>query len=220
MPLEIKASAEDLLKDLKKIPENLDVAKRSGLAGVGFLVSSETKNFLRTSRGRVDRKRLSRFGNKFYIRRGAFGANPPQGVKKVLKPRGKGPRVPFRSFSRFPRYIVEDEEVQVGFAVANRPKQFLPSLEKTIARIQEGERTKVTPEMRRLYGATRKFTDSENPRPGFDFFPLKKSTKEIVSKPFDIEGPVVNKTKSQVYPIFKQRFEKKLKKINGLVESE
>lgn len=96
--------------------------------------------------------------------------------------------------------------VEFGKAKTSR----LRGLEEHAQRVESGHETQVTPDMRRLFGATQEGVHGIQ-EPGDRFFPLRADTAELEIQPHPIMIPVFRKHGAEVGPNFEEFFRKNLK---------
>jgi len=78
-------------------------------------------------------------------------------------------------------------------------------------RVEKGHRTIVSPKMHRLMGATRSATRGVGKFiPGVDYFPLRKSTAQIILPPRPIIAPVFAKERARAIETFVESFNKEV----------
>lgn len=214
---------EETIALLEEFPTILNQAKRSALSSVGFLMMEATRSFIES--GGQNAWKSHPFTLRYKVRR-QFGFRPgfkPHGSgQSSLGNRSffRGKVSSFKIFGRFARYLIFRDQVMLGFSTLEQPPNFNRDLEKVVSRIQEGERTAVTPRMRRFFGATA----NRGKEKGVNFFPLKKSTTSLRTPPRKIEGPVFQNIKGVMPALFEKKLSESLSrnltqlKIENLLE--
>jgi hypothetical protein len=78
--------------------------------------------------------------------------------------------------------------------------------------IEQGHKTPVTPGMRRLMGATKPKHSLFRKKPGEDYFPLRKTTTELVLPKRPIMTPVAEKNRQKLASVFEKIYFREIEK--------
>lgn len=112
---------------------------------------------------------------------------------------------PMHWLGKFTRYRVRADESIIGFGKSSKGAggTINPFLMNVLDRTEAGEITRVTPAMRRFFGATRR---ARSANPGNGFFPIRKDTTELVTPKRPIFRPVMGRIESMILPHFEDKF--------------
>lgn len=191
-------------KTVLDLPGKFKRAKVSAMGSVGWLVMREMRNHLEF--GPPEWEGLHALTNKYKKQnRSADRGN--------WMMRQKPPRSPAFWLGKFARYRVSKsgDLTQIDFGKGRKkgrnPGRNDPVLAGVARRIDQGEKTRVTKQMRKKFAATwfRAKARGQKPVIGVNFFPLKKSTTSLDIPARPIFAPVMRK----IQPIIGGFFEKK-----------
>lgn len=200
---------EEKLITLAAFEEIFGQAKRSALSSVGFFVINEVRDFVESG-GAGKWPKPHPLTLKFRKKYGLGGA----WRRSFL-----GKDSPFSFLGKFARYRVVTSDAALlkfgfGKGKARKSGNFDPFLEEIGRRMQRRNFVRVTPAMRKHFGASRR---GKRDVPGIDFFPLRKRTSVLVTPPRPITQPVLDRIKDIVPALFGQKFQSSLlKKIEKL----
>lgn len=179
-------------------------AKKSAMGSVGWLVMGELRNHLEY--GPPEWEGLHALTKKFRKQSRTLG-------KGNWVMRQKPPHSPAAWLGKFARYRVSKTGhlVQIDFGKGKRGKQpgrLDPQLAAVARRIDSGEKIPVTKKMRRKWAATwyRAKARGQEPVVGENFFPLRKSTRNIDIPARPVFRPVFRKIQPVVGPFFEKKF--------------
>lgn len=180
---EVKISSPDLDRAIPEVADlrpRLTASQRSGLSSAGYYVMEELRDFLRTS------------GH------GSFSPAHPLS-REYEKVNGRWRRRseyngPYSGMAKFARYRVnkDADEADFGFGTFSardvrrgRVLAYKRDFQKVMRRAQRQHNIRVSRDMRRMFGATRK---SREDTPGQDFFPLRNETRtlSVAARPIDV----------------------------------
>jgi hypothetical protein len=204
--IEYTSNSESKIKALGvlKVP-TLKEARRSALSSTGFFVSDEMRAFME-KKGDGNWKAahpLTRIWRK---------------GKNGSWTRFSGYVSPYYGLAKFARYVINTAATQetMGFGTFSgkqvakgKQPQFDPYLQKLIREAQKGRHPRVTPKMRRKFGAQKEIGKGKI---GQDFFPLRKTTSAIHVPARPIAVPVFRKIYNPATTVFKTKFAVALKK--------
>lgn len=174
-------------------------ARKSALSSVGWYVRGELRNHIEY--GGYGWPKLHPLTLRFWKKREAIGG---------WKGRRRGPHQSALFWlGKFARYRVNREGtfLQVDFGKSRRgePGRVDPKLAAIVRRHEKGETIRVTRDMRRLWGATRRKRPKKQ-IPGETFYPLRKTTAYIhIPKRPTIE-PVFRKVEPRIPDLFEEKF--------------
>lgn len=185
------------LRNLAQVPEKIAESQRSGLSSVGYMGSTEAREF---------------------IEAGGTGGNATHPVTRYLEDRAgrwhvrkREKPIAYSGLGKFARYLIvnrsslllfgfgtfKDKDVKRGKAL-----RFDPRLQDYAKQMQRGKQTPVTASMRKKFGASRGVLGSN---PGKTFFPIRNTTTTLVSPKRSL-GTLVNRIAAKSAPIFMQKF--------------
>lgn len=197
-----KLGQAEIERALTKLPGILERARKSALSSTGWMVQQEVRNHVEY--GGEGWPPLHPLTRKFRKKRGV-------GKAQWAGRRRGDHQTALLWLGKFARYRVDSDGtfVQIDFGKSRKgqPGSFDPQLIGVVKRAEAGETIRVSEDMRRFLGATRR----KRPRkqiPGQTFFPLKKSTTKIEIPPRPIFGPVWKKVHSRIPDYFQGKFSK------------
>lgn len=191
------------LLEVIELPGRFARARKSALGSVGWYIMTALANHVEY--GPPGWKQLHALTRMYWKKRGMGKGNWVR--------RRSAPPSPAAWLGKFARYRVSDTGsiVQIDFGKGKRnknPGRLDPQLSAIARRIDSGERIPVTAKMRKKLAATyyRAARAKSDPEAGVDYFPLRKSTTEIVIPRRPIFTPVFNKVRGEVGALFERKF--------------
>lgn len=193
----------EVTREVMNLPGKFLKAKKSAMGSVGWLVMTELRNHMEY--GPPGWAKLHPLTAKYYKKRGAHAGRWTM--------RQHPPLSPAEWLGKFARYRVSESgnTVQIDFGKGKKkkdPGRLDPELSVIARRIDGGEVTRVTKQMRKKWAATmyRASGRGREPHPGVNFFPLKKSTTTLETPARPIFQPVFRKVRPRVTGFFEQKF--------------
>jgi len=182
-----------------ELPGLFKRARASALKSTGWFVRGELRSYV--EKGGEGWPDLHPLTAAFRKKRGAAAG-------KWIK-RRKGKESALYWLGKFARYRVDADRgaVQIDFGKSKKgkPGAFDPGLIGIVERAEEGERIRVTGAMRKFLAATRR-KRPKSQAPGETYFPLKKSTRELVIPRRPIFDPVWRKVSAGIPGHFEEKF--------------
>jgi hypothetical protein len=194
---ELSAATRECLE----LPELFKSARISALKSTAWMVRRELRDFIESGGDGTwpGLHPLSRFFAKKYN----------TGTSKWTRRTGRI-NPPLYWLGKFSRYNVEDDVASAGFGRSNVIDPFLMAI---LRRAESGERTTVTPSMRRFFGATRR-NNKNGQDPGGTFFPIRHDTTVLETPKRPIFNPVMARVRSMIAPWFEEKFWRAVERKN------
>lgn len=199
------ARLSDAARAVLKLPGLFKRAKISALKSTGYMIRGVLRSYIEKG-GNGSWPELHPV-SKFFSRK--------YGVKAHEWRRARRSLGPLYWLGKHARYSVAEDEAVIGFGKSHGDKDrgarrnldvtMDPFIMAVVKRAEHGEKTQVTQNMRRFFGATR-YSNNRFQEAGGTFFPIRASTKTLETEKRPIFDPVMALIERRIPWHFEDRF--------------